>query len=120
MLCDRGHIWKHNGRRLQREQEPKSPFVFTSERGAPFSTAGFWRARSLLSGGRLGMTVRKTVAGETSLRGGLTMTYGVPRQLTVRIMLDLWTAVKRVIPRYLHGRLLVIQSGHGTKTPVIV
>ena len=28
-------------RRLQREQEPKSPFIFTSERGAPFSTAGF-------------------------------------------------------------------------------
>src|SRR5262249_14696192 len=27
-------------RRLQREQEPKSPFVFTSERGAPFSPAG--------------------------------------------------------------------------------
>jgi integrase len=30
-------------RRLQREQEPKSTFVFTSERGAPFSTAGFAR-----------------------------------------------------------------------------
>jgi type 1 fimbriae regulatory protein FimB/type 1 fimbriae regulatory protein FimE len=30
-------------RRLQREQEPKSPFAFTSERGAPFSTAGFAR-----------------------------------------------------------------------------
>ena len=30
-------------RRLQREQEPKSPFVFTSERGAPFSPAGFAR-----------------------------------------------------------------------------
>ena len=30
-------------RRLQREQEPKSPFVFTSERGAPFSSAGFAR-----------------------------------------------------------------------------
>ena len=29
-------------RRLQREQELKSPFVFTSERGAPFSAAG-WR-----------------------------------------------------------------------------
>jgi integrase len=29
-------------RRFQREQEPTSPFVFTSERGAPFSTAG-WR-----------------------------------------------------------------------------
>ena len=29
-------------RRLQREQS-KSPFVFTSERGAPFSTAGFAR-----------------------------------------------------------------------------
>jgi site-specific recombinase XerD len=30
-------------RRLQREQEPKSAFVFTSERGAPFSPAGFAR-----------------------------------------------------------------------------
>jgi type 1 fimbriae regulatory protein FimB/type 1 fimbriae regulatory protein FimE len=30
-------------RRLKREQEPKSPFVFTSERGAPFGTAGFAR-----------------------------------------------------------------------------
>ena len=30
-------------RRLQREQEPKSLFVFTSERGAPFTTAGFAR-----------------------------------------------------------------------------
>jgi site-specific recombinase XerD len=28
---------------LHREQEPKSPFVFTSERGAPFTTAGFAR-----------------------------------------------------------------------------
>jgi integrase len=28
-------------RRLQREQEPKSPFVFISERGAPFSRRGF-------------------------------------------------------------------------------
>jgi integrase len=27
-------------RRLQREQEPRSPFVFTSERGAPFTTSG--------------------------------------------------------------------------------
>jgi integrase len=30
-------------RRLQREQDPKSLFVFTSERGAPFSPAGFAR-----------------------------------------------------------------------------
>jgi len=30
-------------RRLQREQEPRSPFVFISERGAPFTTAGFAR-----------------------------------------------------------------------------
>ena len=28
-------------RRLKREQEPQSPYVFTSERGAPFTTAGF-------------------------------------------------------------------------------
>lgn len=30
-------------RRLRREQVPKSPFVFTSERGSPFTTAGFAR-----------------------------------------------------------------------------
>jgi integrase len=30
-------------RKLQREQDPKSPYAFTSERGAPFSTAGFAR-----------------------------------------------------------------------------
>ncbi len=30
-------------RRLQREQDPKSPFVFTSERGSPLTTAGFAR-----------------------------------------------------------------------------
>jgi integrase len=30
-------------RRLQGEQEPKSPFVFSSERGTPFTTAGFAR-----------------------------------------------------------------------------
>jgi integrase len=30
-------------RKLLREQEPKSPFVFTSERGSPFTTAGFAR-----------------------------------------------------------------------------
>jgi integrase len=29
-------------RRLKRDQEPLSPFVFTSERGSPFTTAG-WR-----------------------------------------------------------------------------
>jgi integrase len=28
-------------RRLKREQSPASPFVFTSERGAPFATGGF-------------------------------------------------------------------------------
>jgi type 1 fimbriae regulatory protein FimB/type 1 fimbriae regulatory protein FimE len=30
-------------RRLQREQEPQSSFVFTSERGSPFTAAGFAR-----------------------------------------------------------------------------
>lgn len=28
-------------RRFKREQEPPSPFIFTSERGSPFTTAGF-------------------------------------------------------------------------------
>ena len=30
-------------RRLKRDQDPASPFMFTSERGAPFTTAGFAR-----------------------------------------------------------------------------
>jgi hypothetical protein len=30
-------------RRLQPEQEPKSPFVFTSQQAPPFTTAGFAR-----------------------------------------------------------------------------
>jgi type 1 fimbriae regulatory protein FimB/type 1 fimbriae regulatory protein FimE len=30
-------------RRLAREQDPRSPFLFTSERAAPFTTAGFAR-----------------------------------------------------------------------------
>jgi type 1 fimbriae regulatory protein FimB/type 1 fimbriae regulatory protein FimE len=30
-------------RRLKRDQEPESPFVFTSSRGAPFTTAGFFK-----------------------------------------------------------------------------
>ena len=30
-------------RKLQREQDPNSPFVFTCERGSPFTTAGFAR-----------------------------------------------------------------------------
>jgi site-specific recombinase XerD len=30
-------------RKLAREQEPRSAFVFTSERGAPFTTAGLAR-----------------------------------------------------------------------------
>ncbi len=37
--------------RLQREQQPKAPFVFTSERGAPFTTAGF--ARMIERAGRI-------------------------------------------------------------------
>jgi type 1 fimbriae regulatory protein FimB/type 1 fimbriae regulatory protein FimE len=42
-------------RRLQREQNPKSAFVFTSERGAPFSTAGFARmVERAATGAKLG------------------------------------------------------------------
>jgi type 1 fimbriae regulatory protein FimB/type 1 fimbriae regulatory protein FimE len=40
-------------RRLRREQEPESPYVFTSERGAPFTTAGF---RKLVA--RLGVAAK--------------------------------------------------------------
>jgi len=45
-------------RRLQRDQEPKSPFVFTSERSGPFSTAGFARKVERAAGeARLGFKV---------------------------------------------------------------
>lgn len=40
-------------RRLQRDQDPRSPFMFTSERGAPFTTAGFARMVE-----RVGIAVR--------------------------------------------------------------
>ncbi|HUC46591.1 MAG TPA: tyrosine-type recombinase/integrase [Hyphomicrobiaceae bacterium] len=44
-------------RRLKREQEPSSPFVFISERGAPFSGEGF--ARLLQRAGKAaGLTIR--------------------------------------------------------------
>jgi site-specific recombinase XerD len=38
-----GTGWSLHLLRLQREQDPKSTYVFTSERGAPFSSAGFAR-----------------------------------------------------------------------------
>ena len=40
-------------RRLQREQKPPSPFLFTSDRGAPLTSAGF---RKLIA--RLGVTAK--------------------------------------------------------------
>ena len=40
-------------RKLKRDQEPESPFVFTSERAAPFTTAGF---RKLVA--RLGVAAK--------------------------------------------------------------
>jgi len=40
-------------RRLKREQDPASPFIFTSERGAPFTPAGF---RKLVA--RLGVAAK--------------------------------------------------------------
>jgi type 1 fimbriae regulatory protein FimB/type 1 fimbriae regulatory protein FimE len=37
-------------RRLKRDQGPASPFIFTSERGAPFTTAGFRKMVARLGG----------------------------------------------------------------------
>jgi integrase len=47
----------HPIRGLQREQKPKSPFVFTSERGSPFTTAGF--ARMIERAGKVAKLVFK-------------------------------------------------------------
>ena len=48
-------------RKLQREQDPKSPFVFTSERGSPFTTAGLveraaWPGNGIDNVSRLGFS----------------------------------------------------------------
>ena len=64
-------------RRLQREQAPKSPFVFTSERGAPFTTAGFARmVERAGSEAKLGLrptpTCSGTLAATRSPTGGTT------------------------------------------------
>src|SRR5215831_15804230 len=45
-------------RRLQREQGPKSAFVFTSERDAPFSSAGFARMIERAGAGALFRFIR--------------------------------------------------------------
>jgi type 1 fimbriae regulatory protein FimB/type 1 fimbriae regulatory protein FimE len=56
-------------RRLQREQEPKSPFVCTSERGAPFTTAGFARAlQAYLGHKNIQHTVRYTELSPTRFK----------------------------------------------------
>src|SRR6476659_7733382 len=45
-------------RRLKRDQDPASPFIFTSERGAPFTTAGFRKMVARLGvAGALGFPV---------------------------------------------------------------
>jgi hypothetical protein len=46
-------------------------------------------------GGRVGLTVRFTMAGVTSLRCRLAMRSALPALLTVRIMVDLQTVFKR-------------------------
>ena len=48
-------------RRLKREQDPASPFIFTSERGAPFTTAGF---RKMVA--RLGVAARLRLSGASA------------------------------------------------------
>ena len=53
-------------RRLQREQEPGSPFVFTSQRGAPFTTAGF--ARMLERAGAVAKLPFKAAHAQARLR----------------------------------------------------
>jgi integrase len=46
--------------RLKRDQEPSSPFVFTSERGPPFTTAGWRKMVARLSvAARLGFKAHK-------------------------------------------------------------
>ena len=55
-------------RRLKRDQEPPSPFVFTSERGAPFTTAGWRRHNPTSNPTRRGSTNR--IYPKRPVRGG--------------------------------------------------
>ena len=54
-------VLESSGFRLQQKQELKSAFVFTSERGAPFSTAGFLRmVQRVGEAAKLGFPVHPT------------------------------------------------------------
>jgi integrase len=96
-------------RRLQREQGPKSPFVFTSERGAPFISAGF--ARMIERAGVDGNCPRSRRVETSSAssqrrhehgcRAMLTPRGGVPRQ-HIRIPLEKSLSVSRPSTRQDH------------------
>ena len=72
-------------RRLQREQGPKSPFVFTSERGAPFTTAGFARLveRAGAAAGSASSRIPTCCATRAALRWPTRATTHAPCKLTL-------------------------------------
>jgi len=88
-------------RKLQREQDPKSPFVFTSERGSPFTTAGI--ARMVFARDNNGHDTRALQAylGHRNIHHG-------PLHRTVRQPLP-WTVAI--------GAWLLGQSRHPTYSP---
>ena len=57
-------------RRLQREQEPKSPFVFTSERGAPFTPPALpvWSNERAGAAAKLSFRLTRTCCGMPAVR----------------------------------------------------
>ena len=58
-------------RKLQKEQDPQSAFVFVSERGAPFDRKGFnWRVKRTWPGSVSGVRMLRHAAGYTLANAG--------------------------------------------------
>ena len=101
-------------RRLQRDQEPKSPFVFTSERGAPSRTAGFAR-----------MVERAGVEAKLGFKAHPHMLRHAwnpvqPAAISLRSLLRLLGGVfgRRFFGERHHGAISVRQTGTQIRMPV--
>jgi integrase len=109
--------------RLHREQEPKSPFVFTSERGAPFTTAGF--ARMIERAGEVARLsfkahphmLRHACGSALANKGHDTRTAGLPRASQHPAHRTLHRAVADAVQGFLARLICAIVYGKAMRRP---
>jgi hypothetical protein len=96
-------------RRLQREQQSKSPFVFTSERGAPSSTAGFARIERAGTEARLAFKTHPYMlwhaCGYATRGAGDVAMRRQPRTL--------WNSARPQLPRTASATPQMLMTAHG-------